>query len=94
VVARRPFAEEDLMAQSVMDIPDVRCRMCRDVGAAYCDECAAAVFAYRDLATKCDRYREALQEIADAKPPPTAARSVAMQSKAREALGRNVWTNA
>lgn len=73
---------------------DPRCKMCKDVGGAYCDECATHVAAVEELWAERGRLHDALAEIADAAPPPSAGRSVWMQSKAREALGRDVWTNA
>lgn len=74
---------------------DVRCRMCKAVGGAYCDECAAAVFAVHDLWRERNKLREVVKEIADARlAPPEPTHALWMQTRAREVLGRNVWTNA
>jgi hypothetical protein len=68
--------------------PDVRCKMCKDVGGAYCDDCAATVYVVEVLW----RHSTALAEIAEAPSPPSAAQAVSMRSTARLALGRDVWT--
>lgn len=83
-------SERSLVRQAHLD---VRCKICKNVGGAYCDDCAVAVYAVQELWAERNRLHGALEEIADTSPPPTAARSVWMQSKAREALGRNEWTN-
>lgn len=73
---------------------DVRCKMCKSVGGAYCDECAAGVFAVGHLWAERNKLHGALGKIADAPlKPPTPSQAVAMQTTAREALGRNAWTN-
>lgn len=46
---------------------DPRCRMCRDVAAAYCDDCAPKVFAARDEARR-DPYAMT-RALVDAPPP-------------------------
>lgn len=79
---------DELVEQGTTEVHlDVRCKMCKDVGGAYCGECAAAVFAARDLWAERNRLRGAVEEIANARGPATAGRSVWMQTKAREALG-------
>lgn len=82
-------------SQSVREVHlDVRCKMCKAVGGAYCDECAVAVFAVGQLWAERNKLHEALGEIADARlAPPTPGWAIRMQTVAREALDRNVWTN-
>lgn len=84
-------AQSSLVRQANLD---VRCKMCKAVGGAYCDECAVAVFAVEDLWRERNKLYDAVAEIADERlAPPTPTAAIRMQTTAREALGRNVWTN-